>query len=80
MIKLFFWDKINFYLETARITYNNEIGDNTSWSIVNNVIREYRNYIHLEKYEERVITDGYLDKGDYDQLRPAFELIIQFFS
>lgn len=78
--KASFWDKIMFYLESGRITYSNEIGDNTSWSIVNNVIREYRNYVHLEKYEERILTDGYLDKGDYDQLSPAFEQIIQYFS
>lgn len=75
-----FWDKIMYYLETARITYNNEIGDNTSWSIVNDVIREYRNCVHIEKYEEKIMIDGYLDRRDYNQLLPAFEQIIQHFS
>jgi hypothetical protein len=38
-----FWDKIMYYLETARKDFNNEIGDNTSWSIVNDVIRDFFN-------------------------------------
>lgn len=75
-----FWDKIMYYLEIARLDYNNEIGDNTSWSIVNDVIREYRNCVHLEKYEEKIMIDGYLGRTDYNQLLPAFELIIQHFS
>lgn len=75
-----FRDKIMYYLEIARIEYNNEIGDNTSWGIVNNVIREYRNCVHLEKYEEKITTDGYLDRRDYNLLLPAFEQIIQHFS
>jgi len=74
-----FKNKIIYYLGTARIEYNNEIGDKTSWNIVKEVIREYRNCVHLEKYEDIIKTDGYLEKKDYEQLLPVFELILQYF-
>jgi len=75
-----FYDKIRFYIEKARIKYNNEIGDKTQWEIVDKVIREYRNYIHLQKYEKRITLDGYLDKNDFELLKKPFNQILDYFQ
>ena len=75
-----FYDKINFYLETARFDYKNEIGNRTQWEIVNKVIRRYRNYIHLQEYEKRIAKDGYLGKNDYELLETPFNQIINYFK
>lgn len=77
--KAFFYDKIRHYLETARIAHKNQVGDNTQWGIVNSVIREYRNYVHLQEYEKRITTDGYLEKKDYELLSKPFNQIISYF-
>lgn len=78
--KAYFYDKIRFYIETARIKYKNEIGNQTQWEIVNKVIREYRNYIHLQKYEKKIALDGYLDKNDFELLNKPFNQIVDYFQ
>lgn len=75
-----FYDKINHYLEIARVTYQNEIGDRTQWAIIDNVIRDYRNYIHLQEYEKKSKVDGYLDKNDFELLNKPFNQIISYFK
>ncbi len=75
-----FNDKIIFYLEIARFNYNNEIGDRTQWEIVDKVIRDYRNYVHLQKYEKRITQDGYLDINDYELLNKPFRQLINYFK
>ncbi len=75
-----FYDKIMYYLDTARFDYNNEIGNPTQWEIVNKVIRGYRNYIHLQKYEKRIAKDGYLGKNDYELLKIPFNQILSYFN
>jgi hypothetical protein len=75
-----FYDKITYYLETARFDYNNEIGNRTQWEIVNKVIRGYRNYIHLQEYEKRIVMDGFLGKNDYELLKTPFNQIISYFK
>ena len=47
--------------------------------MVNNIIREYRNYIHLQGYENRINTIGPLTEVDYNLLFQAFSTIIEFF-
>ncbi len=78
--KAWFYDKIMYYIETARYDYNNEIGNGPQWEIVNKVIRGYRNYIHLQKYEKRIAKDGYLEKNDYELLNIPFNQIINYFK
>ena len=78
--KAYFYDKIRFYIETARIKYKNEIGNKTQWEIVDKVIREYRNYIHLQKYEKIIASNGYLSKNDFDLLNEPFNQVIDYFQ
>ncbi|KKL52120.1 hypothetical protein LCGC14_2288670 [marine sediment metagenome] len=75
-----FYDKIIHYLEIARIIHQNQIGDRTQWEIVDKVIRDYRNYIHLQEYEKKIATDGYLEKNDYELLNIPFNQIISYFK
>lgn len=75
-----FYDKIIHYLEIARIDHQNQIGDRTQWEIVDKVIRDYRNYIHLQEYEKKNSTDGYLEKNDYELLNIPFNQIISYFK
>jgi len=75
-----FYDKIVHYLEIARIDHQNQIGDRTQWEIVDKVIRDYGNYIHLQEYEKKVSTDGYLEKNDYELLNIPFNQIISYFK
>lgn len=77
--RAFFYDKINYYIKEARKKYKNEIGNQIQWEIVDKVIREYRNCIHLQKYEKIIAIDGYLDKNDFDLLYEPFTQIIDYF-
>lgn len=76
-----FYDKIQFYIENGSKTYSNEIGNITEWNIVNNIIRDYRNYIHLQKYEaKRINYSNPITKNDYDMLYKAYEIISNLFN
>ena len=74
-----FVEKIAYYIKTGCSAFSSEIGSITEWNIVDSVIRDYRNYIHLQKYEERVSSLGPLTKSDYDLLYPTFNKIIGYF-
>ncbi len=73
-----FFDKVQYYIEYGSNIYSNEIGNMTQWGIVNSMIRDYRNYIHLQKYEEdRISKNNPLVKQDYESLRREFNIIIK---
>lgn len=75
-----FFDKIQYYIEMGSKTYSNEIGNETEWRIVDNIIRDYRNFIHLQKYEEnRLIHNQPLAKNEYEILYNTYSSIIQYF-
>ncbi len=74
-----FADKIQFYLESAGLKYSYEIGKDTEWKITNNIIRDYRNYVHLQEYEKRLNSVGPLDGTIVELLFPTFETIIGYF-
>lgn len=76
-----FYDKIQFYIENGSKTYSNEIGNITEWNIVNTIIRNYRNYIHLQKYEEeRINFFNPLTESEYDTLFNTYEIISNLFN
>ena len=80
MDKAGFYDKITYYIETARNDYDNEIGSRTQWEIVDKVIRGYRNFIHLQEYEKKIMVDGVLNKNHYELLSKPFNQIINYFK
>jgi len=52
------------------------IGTFTQWGIVHSVIREYRNFVHLQEYYK---LPHKLNKSDFDTLYPVYlELIKNF--
>jgi len=68
---------INFYINPKLNPYVSEIGTDTQWKIVNQIIRDYRNYVHLKKYEtDRIKTKNSLTEQDYESLRHQFDDII----
>ncbi len=74
-----FVDKIHHYINKIGKLYNYEIGNEISWRITD-IIRDYRNDIHLQKYEKRLQTTGPLNEESFNLLFPAFEKIISYFS
>jgi len=37
---------------------------------------DYRNYIHLNTYFDRLRIEGELEKDDYEKLRPEFDAVV----
>ena len=74
-----FSDKILYYLETAGKNHSFEIGKDTEWKIADNIIRDYRNYIHLQKYEKRIANYGPLNERSFKMLERVFKEIINYF-
>ena len=74
-----FEEKINYYINTGAKNYNFELGSITEWKIVKNVIKDYRNYIHLQKYEERIKKNDYLGERDFKSVYSSFKLLRELF-
>lgn len=73
-----FHEMIKFYMENSR-KYADEIGTYTDWNLVKNILKDYRNYIHLLKYEERVKQGDFLRKKEFDRIYPIFQEILKKF-
>lgn len=73
-----FHQMIEFYMNNSR-TYADEIGTYTDWNLVKNILKDYRNYIHLLKYEERVKKGDFLRKKEFDRIYPIFQEILKKF-
>lgn len=73
-----FHQMIEFYMNNSR-SYSDEIGTYTDWNLVKNILKDYRNYIHLLKYEERVKQGDFLKKDEFDRIYPIFKEIIKKF-
>lgn len=74
-----FEEKINYYINVGAKKYNFEIGTTTEWNVVKNVIKDYRNYIHLQKYEERIKKSGYLGERDFMSIYSNFKSLRELF-
>lgn len=73
-----FYQMIEFYMNNSK-KFEDEIGSYTDWNLVKNVLKDYRNYIHLEKYEERVRKGDVLRKKEFDRIYPIFQDIVKKF-
>lgn len=69
---------IDFYMNNAK-KFENEIGTSTDWKLVKNVLKDYRNYVHLQNYEERVRKGDVLRKKEFDRIYPIFQDMIRSF-
>lgn len=74
-----FQDKIDYYINTGASKYNQELGTITEWKVVKNVIKDYRNYVHLQKYEQRVNAYGYLGERDFSILFSGYRKLRELF-
>lgn len=75
---LSFHKMIEFYMNNSKI-YSNEIGTYTDWNLVKNILKDYRNYVHLLKYEERSQKGDFLRKTEFDRVHPIFLEILKKF-
>ena len=73
-----FHQMIDFYMNNSR-NYADEIGTYTDWNLVKNILKDYRNYIHLLKYEVRVKKGDFLRKKEFDRIYPIFQEILKKF-
>ncbi|MFX1499802.1 MAG: hypothetical protein ACFFDH_02420 [Promethearchaeota archaeon] len=73
-----FHEMIEFYMNNCK-NYADEIGTYTDWNLVKTVLKDYRNYVHLLKYEKRVQKGDFLRKTEFDRLYPIFQEIIKKF-
>ncbi len=73
-----FHKMIEFYMNNSR-KYIDEIGTYTDWNLVKNILKDYRNYIHLLKYEKRVKQGGFLRKEEFERIYPIFQEILKKF-
>ena len=73
-----FHQMIDFYMNNSR-NYADEIGTYTDWNLVKNILKDYRNYVHLLKYEERVKQGDFLRKKEFDRIYPIFQEILKKF-
>lgn len=74
-----FEEKITYYIKTSAKKYNFELGTITEWKVVKNVIKDYRNYIHLQKYEKRINSNAFLSERDFNSVYPNFKSLIELF-
>lgn len=73
-----FHKMIEFYMKNSR-KYADEIGTYTDWNLVKNILKDYRNYVHLLKYEERVKQGDFLRKKEFVRIYPIFQEILKKF-
>ena len=69
---------IEIYMKNSR-KYADEIGTYTDWNLVKNILKDYRNYVHLLKYEERVKQGDFLRKKEFVRIYPIFQEILKKF-
>lgn len=74
-----FNEKIDYYINSGAKKYFFEIGSITEWNIVKNVIKDYRNFIHLQKYEKRIKKSDYLNERDFKSLYFSFKSLRELF-
>lgn len=74
-----FEEKITYYIKAGAKKYNFELGTITEWKVVKNVIKDYRNYIHLQKYEKRINSNAFLSERDFNSVYPNFKSLIELF-
>ncbi len=67
--------KKDFVNYTQSAIVNDILGQRNSWFIVHNSLRNFRNYVHIEKE----IKEEKIDVKWYEIIRPAYEKIIQSF-
>jgi hypothetical protein len=65
-----------FHEKLLFIKRNDLLGDPNDWNYVDNVMRDYRNLIHLYKVIDENLT---IDETTINLLRPYFEKLIQLF-
>ena len=73
-----FHKMIEFYMNNSMI-YSDEMGTYTDWNLVKNILKDYRNYVHLLKYEERVQKGDFLRKKEFDRIHSIFIEILKNF-
>jgi len=73
-----FYKMIEFYMNHSK-KYSEEIGTYTDWNLIKNILKDYRNYIHLLKYEKRIKKGDFLRKKEFDRIYPIFSEIIKKF-
>ena len=69
---------IEFYMNNSK-SYSDEIGTYTDWNLVKTILKDYRNYVHLLKYEERAQKGDFLRKTEFDRIYPIFLEILKKF-
>jgi hypothetical protein len=69
---------IDYYIDNSK-KFKHEIGTSTDWKLVKNVLKDYRNFIHLHNYEDRVRKGDILRKKEFDRLYPIFQDLIKHF-
>lgn len=73
-----FHNMIKFYMNNS-MNYSDEIGNYTDWNLVKNILKDYRNYVHLLKYEDRARKGDFLRKEEFDRVYPIFQKILKKF-
>jgi len=73
-----FYQLIEYYMNNSR-KFEDEIGSYTDWNLVKNILKDYRNYIHLEKYELRVRQGNFLKRKEFERIYPIYQDIIKKF-
>ena len=73
-----FHKMIEFYMNNSK-SYSDEIGTYTDWNLVKTILKDYRNYDHLLKYEERAQKGDFLRKTEFDRIHPIFLGILKKF-
>lgn len=74
-----FGEKIDYYINVRAQKFNFEMGSITEWNIIKNIIKDYRNYIHLQKYEERIKKNDYLGERDFKSVYSIFKSLRELF-
>jgi len=69
-------NKKDFVNYTQSAIINNILGQRNSWFIVQNNLRNFRNYVHIEKE----INEEKIDAKWYEIIRPAYEKILISFG
>ena len=69
---------IEFYMNNIK-NYSDEISTYIDWNLVKNILKDYRNDVHLLKYEERVKQGSILNQKEFEKIYPIFQEIIDNF-
>ncbi|TXT62514.1 MAG: hypothetical protein BAJALOKI3v1_560012 [Promethearchaeota archaeon] len=66
-----FREMIEFFMKNSKI-YSDEIRTYTDWNLIKNILKDYRNYIHLRKHEKCVQKGDFLRKKEFNRIYPNF--------